>query len=270
LAVEVVVADEQTAPGGVDWTVPRGARVYDYILGGKDNFAVDREAAEKILAVAPDSRRLAQAQRAFLVHVVRLMAESGIRQFLDLGTGIPTSPNVHETARAVDPSARVIYVDFDPMVVVHNRALLATDDGVIAIEADIRKPEEILADPELEALIDFSKPVGVLLLAVLHNVSDEEDPARIIARFRDQMAPGSYIAISQFSSDSRPEATAELEAVYADTPWPKTLRSPDEILRFFDGFELVPPGLADMDQWVPDADVPPTALKIPGGVGRKI
>ncbi len=265
--------DQRRAPAGIDVTIPHGARVYDYILGGKDNFAADREAAEKILAAAPNSRGLARAQRAFLVRVVRLLAEAGIRQFIDLGTGIPTSPSVHEVARAVDPSARVIYVDFDPLVVVHNRALLETADGVVAIEGDLRRPDEILADPALRALIEFDEPVAVLMLAVLHNVSDADDPAGIVAKFRDQMATGSYLAISQFAADSHPKALAQLESVYANTPVPKTVRSREEILRLFDGFELLPPGLADMDQWRPDADtrpLPATELKIPGGVGRKV
>jgi hypothetical protein len=264
------VADEWQAPARIDMTTPRGARVYDYMLGGKDNFAVDREAAERILEVAPDSRLLAQAQRRFLVRVVRQMAEAGIEQFVDLGTGIPTSPSVHEVAREVSPTARVMYVDFDPMVVVHNRALLATDDGVTTIHADIRDPDKILADPELGELVDFDEPVGVLLLAVLHNISDEDDPAGIIGRFRDRMAPGSYIAMSQFCSDSHPEAKALLESVYAETPWPKTLRSREEITRFFDGFEILPPGLADMNEWVPDADIPSTSLRIPGAIARRI
>ena len=267
------MAEEPRAPAGIDVTTPLGARVYDYILGGKDNFAVDRAAAERILEAAPDSRLLAQLQRKFLVRVVRLMAESGIRQFIDLGTGIPTSPSVHEAARSVDPSACAVYVDYDPMVVVHNRALLETADGVVAIEGDLRRPDEILADPALRALIEFDEPVAVLMLAVLHNVSDADDPAGIVAKFRDQMATGSYLAISQFAADSHPKALAQLESVYANTPVPKTVRSREEILRLFDGFELLPPGLADMDQWRPDADtrpLPATELKIPGGVGRKV
>ncbi len=156
---------------GIDTSTPNHARVYDYVLGGKDNFAVDREAAKKVLAVAPDTRRLARANRAFLVRTVRFVAESGIRQFIDLGTGIPTSPNVHQVARGVDASARVVYVDNDPIVVEHNHALLASDEGVVTIEADIRRPAEILGNPELEMLIDFDEPVAVLMVAVLHLVT---------------------------------------------------------------------------------------------------
>ena len=256
-------------PAGVDVTKPHHARVYDYVLGGKDNFAADRKAAEQLLAIAPDSRQLAQAQRAFLVRVVRFIAESGIRQFIDLGTGVPTSPNVHEVVRAVDPSTRVVYVDFDPMVVGHARARLATKQGVIAVERDIRRPQEILTDPEVQALIDFEQPIGVLFLAILHDVSDDQNPAGIVAQFREQMVPGSFIAIEQFASDSEPEARAQLEEVYANTPWPIAFRARDQIQRFFDGFELLPPGVVDVEQWRPEVEAKPTALKVVGGVGRK-
>jgi hypothetical protein len=264
------VVSEPRAPAGIDVSTPLGARVYDYILGGKDNFAVDRLAGEAILAAAPDSRLLARGQRAFLVRVVRTMAQAGIRQFIDLGTGIPTSPSVHEAARSVDPAARVVYVDYDPMVVVHNRALLATDPGVATVQADIRQPEKILADPDLRDLIDFDQPVGVLMLAVIHNISDRDDPAGIVGRFHEEMAPGSHIAISQFSPDGDPQATAQLEAVYRDTPWPLTLRDQDQIERLFTGFELLPPGVVEVQLWRPDAgDPPPTSLCMPGGVARK-
>jgi S-adenosyl methyltransferase len=262
------VADP-VAPAKFDATVPHHARVYDYVLGGKDYFAADREAAESLLAVAPDARVHAKAQRGFLVRVVRFLAESGIRQFVDLGTGIPTSPNVHEVARSVDHSACVVYVDFDAMVVAHSRGRVATDDRVIALQGDIRRPERILADADLQALVHFEEPVGVLFLNVLHDISNEYDPAGIVVQFRERMAPGSYVAVAQFADDSQPSAKAALEAAYADTPWPITFRPRDQILRFFDGFELVPPGLVDVERWRPEADAPATALKAAGGVGRK-
>jgi hypothetical protein len=263
------VADP-VAPARFDPTIPHHARVYDYVLGGKDNFAPDREAGDKVLAVAPDAGVFAKAQRAFLVRVVRFLAQSGIRQFIDLGTGIPTSPNVHEVARSVDPSARVVYVDFDAMVVAHTRGRIATDDNVIAIQRDIRRPELVLADADLRSLIRFDEPVAVLFLNVLHDISDDSDPAGIVAQFRERMVPGSYIAIAQFADDSQPRARAELETAYANTPWPIIFRPRAQILRFFDGFELVPPGLVDVEQWRPEAEAPPTALKAPGGVGRKM
>jgi hypothetical protein len=258
------------APTVFDPETPHHARVYDYILGGKDNYAVDREAGERILEVAPDARQLGAAQRAFLVRVVRFLAESGIRQFVDLGTGIPTPPNVHQVAREIHPDARVAYVDFDAMVVAHARALMATDDRVIAIQEDIRNTDKLLANPELGALIDFDQPVAVLLLAILHDITDEHDPAGIVTRFRDRMVPGSSVAIEQFTSDSHPEAMARLQEVYADTPWPIVLRSREHITGFFNGFELLPPGLVDVQQWrPPKRRTPPTALKVAGGVGRR-
>jgi hypothetical protein len=244
--------------------------VYDYVLGGKDNFDPDREAAERLLAVAPDAGIHAKAQRGFLVRAVRFLAASGIRQFLDLGTGIPTSPNVHEVARSVDPSARVVYVDFDAMVVTHSRGRVATDAQVIAIQRDIRRPESVLADAELRALLNFEEPIGVLFLNMLHDISDDDDPAGIVGYFRDRMVSGSYVAIAQFAADSDPTARAELEAAYANTPWPITFRSRDQIRQFFDGFELVPPGLVDVERWRPEVDAPSTALKAAGGVGRKM
>ncbi len=255
---------------GIDTSTPNHARVYDYVLGGKDNFAVDREAAKKVLAVAPDTRRLARANRAFLVRTVRFVAESGIRQFIDLGTGIPTSPNVHQVARGVDDSARVVYVDNDPIVVEHNHALLASDEGVVTIEADIRRPAEILGNPELEMLIDFDEPVAVLMVAVLHLVTAQERPGSIVAQFRERMTPGSHIVLSQFAADSDPEAAAQLRTVYANAPTRLTFRPRDEILRFFEGFEVLTPGLVDVERWRPETPGAPTKLKVAGGVGRKI
>jgi S-adenosyl methyltransferase len=257
------------APGGVNVTMPNHARVYDYFLGGKDNFAADREAAERIAAVAPDTALLARANRRFLVRAVRLFAETGIRQFIDLGTGLPTSPNVHEVARELDPSARVVYVDNDPVVVTHNRALLATDDRVATVWGDLRQPEEILADPGLRALIDFDEPVGLLCVAVLHLVTDAEDPAGIVARFRERMAPGSHIGLCQFAAESDPAAIARLEEVYANSPTVVTFRPRDQIRHFFDGFELLPPGVVEVEDWRPDMDASATRLRIVGGVGRK-
>jgi hypothetical protein len=256
-----------TSPGN-DPARPAAARIYDYLLGGKDNYAVDRTAAERVLAVAPDQRQLAQANRAFAIRAVGVLTSAGIRQFVDLGTGFPTSPSVHEAARQADPEARVVYVDYDPLVHVHNTALLAQDDQVVSVRADIRQPETILDHPDVTRLIDFGQPVGVLCVAVLHLVPDAEDPAGIVARFRDQLSAGSYLALSQFASDSDPEAMAELRAVAAGTAVETYFRPRDAILRFFDGFELVPPGLTDVERWRQDGAAA-TRLKIAGAVGRK-
>ena len=259
--------NQVTSPGN-DPGRPAAARIYDYLLGGKDNYAVDRVAAERVLAVAPDQRKLAQANRAFAIRAVGALASAGIRQFVDLGTGFPTSPSVHEAARRADPGARVVYVDYDPLVHVHNTALLAQDDQVVSVRADIRQPEAILEHPDVTRLIDFGQPVGVLCVAVLHLVPDAEDPAGIVARFRDGVCAGSYLALSQFASDSDPEAMAELRAVAAGTAVETYFRPRDQILRFFDGFELVPPGLTDVERWRQDGATP-TRLKIAGAVGRK-
>ncbi len=255
-------------PPGNNPAQPAAARIYDYLLGGKDNYAVDRAAADKVLAVAPDQRWLARANRAFAIRAVRVLAEAGISQFIDLGTGFPTSPSVHEAARRADPSARVVYVDRDPMVHAHNTALLAKDDHVVSVLADIRRPEVILDHPDVARLVDFSQPVGVLCVAVLHLVSDAEDPEGIVAQLRDRMCAGSYLVLSQFASDSDPEAMAELRAVAAGTPVETYFRPRSQILRFFNGLELMEPGLTDVQEWRQDITAS-TRLKIAGAVGRK-
>jgi hypothetical protein len=254
----------------IDTTQMSHARAYDYVLGGKDNFAVDREAAKQVIALAPDLPALGKAQRRFLLRVTQMCADAGIRQFLDVGAGIPTSPNVHETARAIAPDARVVYVDSDPIVFVHNNALLATDDGVVSIKADVREPEKLLAELGQQRLINFDEPVLLLFIGLFHLVTDAEDPAALLAQFRERMAPGSYICISQFCVDgSDPAAKAKLEEISANSPAPMTFRRRDAIEQFFDGFELLPPGVVDVQQWWPDEDAPPTLLKVAAGVGRK-
>jgi hypothetical protein len=264
------VPDERLPWADIGVTRPHAARVYDFVLGGRDNFAADREYAAKVMTVAPEYPRLARVNREFLIRTVRLLAESGIRQFIDLGTGIPTSPNVHEVARAVDPSARVVYVDNDPIVAMHNAALLADDQRVVTIRADIRRPDEILAHAGLTSLIDFAEPVGVLLVAVLHVISQDDDPAGIVARFRERMAPGSHLVISQLTtSGSDSEAVAQTQAATANTPVPVFFRSSAEILRFFDGLDMVEPGLVSVAEWRAEAEPPPTRLTVAGGVGRK-
>lgn len=245
------------------------ARAYDYVLGGKDNFAVDREAAQQVIALAPDLPALGKAQRRFLLRVTQMCAEDGIKQFLDIGTGIPTRPNVHETARAIIPDARVVYVDNDPLVFLHNNALLATTEGVVSIQADVRDPESLLNHTDLRALIDFDEPMLVLFIGLFHLVTDEENPAALIARFRDRMAPGSYVCISQFCTDgSDPAAKAKLEEISANSPAPMTFRRRAEILQFFRGFDLLDPGVVDVQAWWPDEQAPPTKLKVAAGVGK--
>lgn len=260
-------AEQHTS--GIDITTPNHARVYDYFLGGKDNFAADRLAAEKITQVAPDTPLLARANRGFLVRTVRLMAQSGIRQFIDLGTGIPTSPSVHEVARAIDPSARVVYVDNDPVVDAHNAALLTSAEGVVSVLGDVRRPYDVLADQGLQTVIDFDEPVGVLCVAVLHLVTDAEDPAGIVAGFGEHLVSDSHIAVCQFAADSDPAGIKQFEEIYANGPIRVTFRPRSQIYHFFDGLELLPPGIVEVADWRPDMQSVATRLKIVGGVGRK-
>ncbi|MFD9939290.1 SAM-dependent methyltransferase [Nonomuraea sp. NPDC059023] len=261
---------DQRSSRGFDPNKPNAARLYDYYLGGKDNFPADRAAAEKILRVAPELRAAARANRAFLGRAVRHLSGQGITQFLDIGTGLPTQGNVHEVA---PPGARVAYVDNDPVVLVHARALLALDSDTSVVHGDLRHPEEILKDGELG--IDFDRPVGILLVAVLHFVARSEDPGRIIATLRDAMAPGSYLVLSHGTSDARAAAVTKGTEVYQNSASPLTLRSRDEIAALFDGFAMEEPGVVWLPEWRPDdtdmIDFPgqPEKSLILCGIGRK-
>lgn len=253
--------------------MPNVARMYDYYLGGKDNFQADRVAAEKVLTLVPGLRRAVVENRRFLRRVIRFLAsEAGIDQFLDIGVGLPTQGAVHEVAHEVSPAARIVYADYDPVVVAHGQALLAVTDKSIMVRADLRDAAGILAMPEVNEHLDVSRPVCVTLFAILHFIADDEDPAGIVERLRDAIAPGSYLALTHIGSDFFPDkqALAEAVAVYekaSERVWP---RSRDQILRFFDGFELLEPGLVPKHEWRPHTGV---ALKTPtiqwGGVGRK-
>ena len=255
---------EPRVPNGVDVSRPSIARIYDYLLYGKDNFAVDRAAADKLMESRLDPRRLSLANRAFLRRAVDFLAHQGIAQYLDLGSGLPTSPSVHEVARDTIPAARVVYVDHDPIVVAHNDALLATGDGVTTIRGDIRDPNSVLAHRALTECLDFSQPVAVLLLSVLHFISQEEDASAIIAKFRERLAPGSYLAISVGTSDGAdPDMLAEATQTYAGARMPFMLRSRAQILDLFDGFNLVEPGLVSLPEWRPAFNTDRTPLKGP-------
>ncbi|MFC4011953.1 SAM-dependent methyltransferase [Nonomuraea purpurea] len=265
----------ERVPPGVDPSVPSSARVYDYLLGGKDNVAVDREVADRLLAVAPDTRLVARANRRFQVSAVRHLAEQGVRQFIDLGTGIPTAPSIHGTVREVDPACRVVYVDNDPVVRLHVEVLLADSPGVVGIHADLRRPAEVLADPRVGDLIDFDRPLCVLMVGVLHYVMDEEDPAGIIAAFRRRMAPGSHLVLTHGMAESAPEVIAQLTKATMGTSAQPRFRTRPEVLALFDGFELIDPGLVPIQDWSlaqDDAEIPlldgTPGLLIEGGVGR--
>ena len=238
-----------------DTSVAHCARVYDYWLGGKDNFAADRAAAEQAIRDCPDIVPTARANRGFLARTVRfLTAEAGIRQFLDIGTGIPTENNTHDVAQAVAPDSRVVYVDNDPLVLVHARALLASHpDGATAYEeADLRDPGRIL---DLAAgLLDFRRPVAVLLLAILHHVDDEDDPYEIVATLMNAVPPGSYLVVSHPASDIGSEAAAKMARNLNEIMAEKiTARDHATVARFFDGLELVAPGLVRVSDWRPPA-----------------
>ncbi|XVQ86238.1 SAM-dependent methyltransferase [Microbispora siamensis] len=263
----------------IDTSKPSIARVYDFFLGGKDNFAIDRQVGEATLRIAPDAPAAGRANRAFLRRVVRhLAAEAGIRQFLDIGSGLPTQGNVHEVAQAVAPRARVVYVDNDPIVLVHGRALLATNGSTRVFEADIRDPEAILGHPGIRALIDFDQPVALLLFAILHHLNDHEDPQGIAARFRDALPSGSYLALSHFHNPGpgMPEVSAQAtsaEKLFNENLGTGRWRSRDEILAFFGDLPLLEPGLVPLAEWRPDPDefVEPgiTYHTFVGGVAHK-
>ncbi len=277
-----VVAEEQANGAGpsaaadrsaeIDTTVAHPARVYDYWLGGKDNFPVDREAAERVLAATPGLRFRVRANRAFLARVVRyLAAEAGIRQFLDIGTGIPSANNTHEVAQAAAPDARIVYVDNDPIVLTHAHALLASSPAGSTqyIHGDLRDSAAIVQ--AAARTLDFTRPVALMLLGVLHLIQDSEDPYRIVAGLMDALPSGSYLAISHPAIDTH-AAQAEAQRRYNErVSTPQTLRTRAEVARFFDGLELIPPGVVYVHTWRPDPGdlAPADATSAHGGVARK-
>jgi hypothetical protein len=262
----------------IDFTVPHPSRIYDYLLGGTDNFQVDRDAAERGAdAVGGLDRARAQvrAQRAFLGRSVRFLAlEAGIRQFLDIGTGIPNNDNVHRVAQESAPDSRIVYVDNDPMVLAHAHSLLAsTPQGATAyLEADLRDPDDILR--RTGETLDFAKPLAVLTVGILHLLRDDEDPYGIIRRLMEAAPAGSYLTITHMAKDIEPDEMNRLASrMSATTPETWTVRTKAEVTRFFAGLELVDPGVVPMDRWRPDQPdpTPPDAPVIPGygAVGRK-
>jgi hypothetical protein len=266
-----MASETDRVPPGVDTRRANIARVYDYWLGGDHNFQADQDLGRQIAAVEPTARALASANRAFLGRAVRFLAGAGLRQFLDIGSGIPTQGNVHEVAQAADPAARVVYADIDPVVIAHSEAILAHNATAAVTSGDLRDPAAILADPVVGRLLDFSQPVAVLLVAVLHFLADEDDPWRIVATLRDRLAPGSYLVVCHSVADDRAELARKIEKVYNRSVAGSWLfRSSAEIARFFDGFELVEPGLVPADQWRPVSAGPePLAWAPLAGVGRK-
>lgn len=265
------MTDQEFTSYQPDISIPNGARMYDYYLGGKDNFPADREAAEKIMELGP-TRDICIANRRFLGRAVRLAAQSGIKQFLDLGTGLPTQDNVHEVAKRVLPDARVVYVDYDPVVLAHTPALRAIDDTTTIVQQDVRRPREFLDHPEVRRLIDFSEPVAVLFAAILHYLTEEEDPWGVVRLCAGRMAPGSHLIVSHLTDEAHPEAGAAAREVYETATAPLIHRDHTAISRFFEGFEMLEPGVTTVNEWRPDNDEDrerPGGEWLYAGVGRK-
>jgi SAM-dependent methyltransferase len=261
-------------PPEINTNVPQSARVYDYWLGGKDHFPADRALGDAIADALPSIRTQVRAQRAFLRRAVRYLAgDAGIRQYLDIGTGIPSAGNVHEVAQEIAPASRVLYVDNDPIVLAHARALMTgTEEGRVAfIQADLRQPGAILDDPALARTLDLAQPVGLVLVGVMHHLRDNDDPGRVVATLVDALAPGSYLVLSQSTPDFDPAAMAGLAAASEQGGIANVPRSLADTEPFFAGLQLVEPGLVPMAAWRPDpgADEDPRSVYAYGGVARK-
>ncbi|MFD7297861.1 SAM-dependent methyltransferase [Streptomyces sp. NPDC059897] len=263
------MAKDGERAGVIDTSRPHPARIYDYLLGGKDNYKVDREAGDALVAAAPEARVGLRANRAFMERAIRFAVGSGVRQILDIGTGLPTSPNVHEIAEQMASGVRVAYVDNDPIVKAHADALLGRSGATGVVLGDIRDPRHILEHPDVRRLIDFGEPVALLLVAVLHFLADDEDPRRVVATLREALPAGSFLVLSHATSDFADRRDAQ--AVYNQATASLNLRPRAEVERFFEGFELVEPGVAQIPFWRPEAPPPPGAEQVGfyGGVARK-
>ncbi|MCP2343862.1 SAM-dependent methyltransferase [Actinomadura rupiterrae] len=263
---------EKWRPSEFEERTPSVARMYDFLLGGKDNLGVDRERAREAVDADPLFPRVVRENRAFLGRVARFLAEEcGIDQFLDIGTGLPTQDNVHQIVQRINPDASVVYVDNDPVVLAHGRALLADNKRTTVIQADLRDPTEILAHPEVRRLLDLDRPVALLLLAILHFVPDAAEPQAILGELRDALPSGSYLAITHGSPDLRPDVVHRLEEIYSRTASPALARSREDVQAFFGDFEMVEPGLVWVPWWRPEHEPADDSdlVWFLGGVGRK-
>jgi S-adenosyl methyltransferase len=256
-----MTVDPGWVPPGTDTGKANIARVYDYWLGGSHNFRADQDAARTMIAVEPNTRAIMRANRAFLGRAVRFLArEAAIRQFLDIGSGIPTQQNVHQVARQAAPGSRVVYVDNDEVAVAHSRLLLENDADAAIVQADLREPAEILAAPETRLLIDFARPIALLLVSVMHFIPDAAGPVEIIRTLRDALPRGSYLVMCHSCRDANPEMAPKSEDIYRSrVAGQLCLRTRAQIAALFAGFDLVEPGLVWLPEWRPDcpADVPP-------------
>jgi hypothetical protein len=248
-------------PSGIDPTTPNPARMYDYALGGKYHYQADRDLVHQALQVWPAGARVARENRAFNARAVRYLAETcGIRQFIDHGSGLPTKDNVHQVAQGIDPAARVVYVDKDPVVLVEGQALLAENPNTAVVTADMAQPDTILTAPDVRRLINFTQPVGVLFVSVLHGLPDDADPWGAVARIMAAVPSGSYLVVSDVVSDDKSAAAELQQLIYRNWGW---IRAPEQIERLFEGLEVVEPGLGDVVGWRPDLG--PTVLPWPSG-----
>lgn len=275
------MGSEEWVPPGVDQNTASIARVYDYIIGGKDNFEIDRLAGDAMIAIESDAPQIAITNRVFLRKVVQYaVREVGIRQFLDIGSGLPTQGNVHESAREIDSSVRVVYVDNDPMALAHSRALVGESDTTIVVSGDARCPNEILQNPEVRKHLDFDQPLGLLLFSILHHINDHEDPNGIAAAFRSTLAPGSLMAVSHFVNPGDGDPTVagkvrQAEIVFNESLGTGRWRSYDELRAFFGDFEIIEPGVVPVTDWRPEPGKSPPLSPyaystIAGGVARKL
>lgn len=260
---------DETARAPLDVDRPSAARIYDYLLGGSHNFAVDREAAARLLQGFPRAAEGSRTNRAFLRRAVRHLIDQGVDQFLDLGSGIPTVGSVHEIAQRAHPGARVVYVDFDPIAVAHSQTILAGNADAAVLAADLADPEQVLAHPTVRGLLDFDRPIAVLMVAVLHFIAG--DVSGIVAAYRRAVPAGSYLVISHGSQEGLPAGEVEaLREVYRRTTNPANPRSRAEIADLFAGMDLVEPGVVQVSDWHPDPELgDPACVWGFGGVARK-
>jgi SAM-dependent methyltransferase len=260
-------------PTEIDLSRPSAARVYDYFLGGAHNFEIDRQLAEQIAAMTPNLADTMRGGRAFLRRAVAELARGGIDQFLDIGSGIPTVGNVHEVAQGINPQARIVYVDVDPVAVAHSRSILDGNEGTAVVQADLRDPAYVLSEARAAGLLDFSRPIAVLLAGVVHFVPDDDRPDEILKTLRDAVAPGSYLVISHSTYEDQPREMLEAQKLSAKTATEITLRSRAQIADYFGDWELLEPGIVHMPLWRPespdDVDAHPERFGAYGAVGRK-
>ncbi|MFI6500081.1 SAM-dependent methyltransferase [Nonomuraea typhae] len=263
------MSDGERVPIGIDPSTPSVARMYDYYLGGKDNFASDREAAEKIWRLVPEVKQIARDNRDFLIRVIRTLVDNGVRQFVDIGTGLPTQQNVHEVALLRAPECRIAYVDNDPIVLTHARALLADNEQTIVVDADLLRPKSIIDHPDIRKHLDFGRPVAILLFAILHFVPDDAEALKIVNTLRAPLAPGSHLAVSHgYAGDLSDETIRAGQEVYSRASAGSVVpRTADVLAAYFDGLKVLAPGIVPVDAWRPEWDEVKPDFGKPGLLG---